>query len=159
MKRKIKILQPLSTYMMSSVIDEKDLEIIKMLENNARMPLTRIAEKVGMSDVAIRKRLKRLEDEGIIKGYRLRLDHSKLGYRARAIIGFNVEAARLLEVIKALTELPEVKFLAVTSGDHMVIVDYWAKDNIELEKFVNEIKNKYGARDVMPSLVLEMIKE
>ncbi|MEM0023098.1 MAG: Lrp/AsnC family transcriptional regulator [Thermofilaceae archaeon] len=144
---------------MSSVIDEKDLEIIKMLENNARMPLTRIAEKVGMSDVAIRKRLKRLEDEGIIKGYRLRLDHSKLGYRARAIIGFNVEAARLLEVIKALTELPEVKFLAVTSGDHMVIVDYWAKDNIELEKFVNEIKNKYGARDVMPSLVLEMIKE
>lgn len=159
MKRKIKILHPPSVYMMSSVIDEKDLEIIKMLENNARMPLTRIAEKVGMSDVAIRKRLKRLEDEGIIKGYRLRLDHSKLGYRARAIIGFNVEAARLLEVIKALTELPEVKFLAVTSGDHMVIVDYWAKDNIELEKFVNEIKNKYGARDVMPSLVLEMIKE
>jgi len=159
LKRKIKILHPPSVYMMSSVIDEKDLEIIKMLENNARMPLTRIAEKVGMSDVAIRKRLKRLEDEGIIKGYRLRLDHSKLGYRARAIIGFNVEAARLLEVIKALTELPEVKFLAVTSGDHMVIVDYWAKDNIELEKFVNEIKNKYGARDVMPSLVLEMIKE
>lgn len=144
---------------MSSVIDEKDLEIIKMLENNARMPLTRIAEKVGMSDVAIRKRLKRLEDEGIIKGYRLRLDHSKLGYRARALIGFNVEASRLLEVIKALSELPEVKFLAVTSGDHMIIIDYWAKDNIELENFVNEVKAKYGVRDIMPSLVLEMIKE
>ena len=144
---------------MSSVIDEKDLEIIKMLETNARMPLTRIAEKVGMSDVAIRKRLKKLEDEGIIKGYRLRLDHSKLGFRARAIIGFNVDAVRLLEVVKALSELPQVKFLAVTSGDHMVIIDYWAKDNSDLEKFINELKTKYNVRDVMPSLVLEMVKE
>ncbi len=144
---------------MSSAIDEKDLEIIKMLENNARIPLTRIAEKVGMSDVAIRKRLKKLEGEGIIKGYRLRLDHAKLGYRARAIIGFNVDATRLLEVVRTLREHPQVRFLAVTSGDHMVILDYWAKDNLELEKFIEELKAKYNVRDVMPSLVVEMIKE
>jgi len=144
---------------MSSIIDEKDLEIIKMLEKNARMPLTRIAESVGMSDVAIRKRLKKLEEGGIIKGYKLKLDHAKLGCRARAIIGFNVDASRLLEVVRSLSELPEVKFLAITSGDHMVIVDYWAKDNSELERFVNELKTRYGVRDVMPSLVLEVVKE
>lgn len=144
---------------MSSAIDEKDLHIIKMLENNARIPLTRIAEKINMSDVAIRKRLKKLEEIGIIKGYRLKLDHTKLGYRARAIIGFNIEASKLLEVIKTLSERPEVKSLAITSGDHMVVVDYWAKDNTELEGFVNELKTKYNVRDVMPSLVLEMIKE
>ncbi|MEM1508688.1 MAG: Lrp/AsnC family transcriptional regulator [Thermofilaceae archaeon] len=144
---------------MSSIVDEKDLEIIKLLEENARMPLTRIAEKIGMSDVAIRKRLKRLEDDGIIRAYRLRLDHAKLGYRARAIIGFNVEAGRLLEVVRSLSGNPNTKFLAITSGDHMVIVDYWAKDNAELEKFVNELKEKYNVKDVMPSLVLEIVKE
>ncbi|MEM2795075.1 MAG: winged helix-turn-helix transcriptional regulator, partial [Thermofilaceae archaeon] len=96
---------------MSSIVDEKDLEIIKLLEENARMPLTRIAEKIGMSDVAIRKRLKRLEDDGIIRAYRLRLDHAKLGYRARAIIGFNVEAGRLLEVVRSLSGNPNTKFL------------------------------------------------
>lgn len=144
---------------MSSIVDEKDLEIIKLLEENARMPLTRIAEKIGMSDVAIRKRLKRLEDDGIIRAYRLRLDHTKLGYRARAIIGFNVEAGRLLEVVRSLSGNPNTKFLAITSGDHMVIVDYWAKDNTELEKFVNELKEKYNVKDVMPSLVLEIVKE
>lgn len=144
---------------MSSLVDEKDLEMIKLLENNARMPLTRISEKIGMSDVAIRKRLKKLEEEGIIKAYRLRLDHMKLGYKARAIIGFNVDASKLLEVIRALSENPNAKFVAVTSGDHMVIVDYWAKDNTELEKFVDELKTKYNAKDIMPSLVLEMVKE
>lgn len=144
---------------MSSIVDEKDLEIIKLLEENARMPLTRIAEKIGMSDVAIRKRLKRLEDDGIIKAYRLRLDHTKLGYRARAIIGFNVEAGRLLEVVRALSSNPNARFLAITSGDHMVVVDYWARDNTELEKFVNELKEKYNVKDVMPSLVLEIVKE
>lgn len=144
---------------MSSIVDEKDLEIIKLLEENARMPLTRIAEKIGMSDVAIRKRLKRLEDDGIIKAYRLKLDHTKLGYRARAIIGFNVEAGRLLEVVRALSNNPNARFLAITSGDHMVIVDYWARDNTELEKFVNELKEKYNVKDIMPSLVLEIVKE
>lgn len=144
---------------MSSVVDEKDLEIIKMLENNARIPLTRISEKIGMSDVAIRKRLKKLEEEGVIKAYRLRLDHTKLGYRARAIVGFNIDASRLLEAVRALSENPSVKFLAITSGDHMVVVDYWAKDNAELEKFVNELKEKYQAKDIMPSLVLEVVKE
>lgn len=144
---------------MSALVDEKDLEIIRMLEENARMPLTRIAEKIGMSDVAVRKRLKRLEDTKIIKAYRLRLDHTKLGYRARALIGFNVDAPRLLEVVRSLAENPNVKFLALTSGDHMVILDYWTKDNIELEKFVEELKEKYRARDVMPSLALEIYKE
>ncbi|MCS7104938.1 MAG: Lrp/AsnC family transcriptional regulator [Thermofilaceae archaeon] len=144
---------------MSSIIDEKDLEILKMLESNARIPLTRIAEKIGMSDVAIRKRLKKLEDEGIIKAYRLRLDHTKLGYRARAIIGFNVEASRLLEVVRTLSENPNVKFVAITSGDHMVVADCWARDNMELEAFVNELKTKFNIRDLMPSLVLEMVKE
>ncbi len=144
---------------MSSIVDEKDLKIMKLLEENARTPLTRIAEKIGMSDVAIRKRLKRLEDDGIIKAYRLKLDHTKLGYRARAIIGFNVEAGRLLEVVRALSGNPNAKFLAITSGDHMVIVDYWARDNTELESFVNELKEKYNVKDVMPSLVLEIVKE
>jgi hypothetical protein len=41
----------------------------------------------------------------------------------------------------------------------MVIADYWAKDNAELEKFVNELKTKYGVKDLMPSLVLEVVKE
>ena len=144
---------------MSSIVDEKDLEIIKLLEENARTPLTRIAEKIGMSDVAVRKRLKRLEEEGIIKAYRLRLDHAKLGYRARALIGFNVEAGRLLEVVRELSENPNVKFLAITSGDSMVIADYWAKDNTELEKFVSELRSKYNIKDIKPSLVLEVVKE
>jgi len=143
----------------SALVDEKDLEIIRLLEKSARTPLTRISEKIGMSDVAIRKRLKRLEEEGVIKAYKLALDHTKLGYRARAFIGFNVEASRLLEVVRALAENPDVKFVAITSGDHMVIADYWAKDNAELEKFVNELRTKYGVKDVMPSLVLEVVKE
>ncbi|RLE85605.1 MAG: transcriptional regulator [Thermoprotei archaeon] len=144
---------------MSSVVDEKDLEIIRLLEENARMPLTRIAARVGMSDVAVRKRLKKLEEEGVIKAYRPKLDHAKLGYRARAIIGFDVDPARLLEVVKKLAEKPEVKFLAITSGDHMVMVDYWARDNKELESFIEELRSKYDVSDIRPALVLEVVKE
>lgn len=144
---------------MSSTVDEKDLELIRLLEENARMPLTRIAARVGMSDVAVRKRLKKLEDGGVIKAYRPRLDHAKLGYRARAIVGFDVDPARLLEVVKKLAEKPEVKFLAITSGDHMVMVDYWARDNKELENFLRELKSEYNVTDVRPALVLEVVKE
>jgi len=143
----------------SGVVDEKDLEIIRMLEENARTPLTKIAARLGVSDVAVRKRLRKLEEEGVIKGYKPKLDHAKLGYRARAIVGFDVEPEKLLEVAKAISGKPEVKFVAITSGDHMVMTEVWARDNEELRIFLEELASRYRAKNVRPAIVVEVVKE
>ena len=141
------------------MVDEKDIEILKILENNARVPLTRIATKLGISDVAVRKRLRKLEEEGVIKSYKVVFDHSKLGYRARAIVGFDLAPEKLLVTVKELAERPEVKWIAITSGDHMVLVEVWASDNDELSAFMKELSEKYGAERVKPSIIVEMVKE
>jgi len=140
------------------MLDEKDLLIIRRLEEDARTPITKIAAELGLSDVAIRKRLRKLEEGGVIRGYRAIVDNSKLGYRARAVIGFDLEPERLLGIVKELAQRPDVKWIAITSGDHMVLMEVWARDNDELAGFIRSLEEKHHAQRVRPAIVLDMVK-
>lgn len=78
---------------MSNVeLDEKDRRIIEVLKNNARTSYTEIAKILGLSDVAVLKRIRRLEQLGIIKRYTIVLDYKKLGYNIVSITGIDVNS-------------------------------------------------------------------
>jgi Lrp/AsnC family transcriptional regulator for asnA, asnC and gidA len=140
-------------------MDAKDLEIIRMLEEDARIPFLRIAKRLRMSESAVRKRVRRLEREGIIERYTISVNPQKLGYNAVAIVGLDAEPDKFLSVLNSLTQLLQVKRVVTSTGDHMIMAEVWAKDNRELSRLVTQqIAKLDGVKRVCPAIVLERIK-
>jgi len=140
-------------------LDEVDLKILKTLVDNARTPLTEIAESVGLSDVAVYKRVKKLERMGVIKKYTAVVDPAKLGYTKVSFTGVNVAPDALLSVVEALKEKDYVKFLAVATGDHAIVALIWARDSEELVKIHKEIESIPGVVKVYPCILLDVVKD
>ena len=140
-------------------IDEKDLKILKILINNARIPYSDLAKRIGLSDVAVIKRIRKLENMGLIKGYTLIIDQRKLGYNLVSITGIDVESEKLFEVINMLREIPNVKYISITSGDHSIMTVIWAKNSVEMTNIHNKISAFEGVKRVCPAIILDVIKD
>jgi len=141
------------------MIDEIDLKIIEILSRNARTPYVDIARELGISDVAVIKRIKKLESEKVIKKYTIIVDYTKLGYSKASITGINVEPDALLNVVEALKDKPYIKSLYITSGDHALIAVIYARDSDELSRIHKEISSIPGVSKVYPSVLVEVVKE
>ena len=142
-----------------SELDEKDLSILRLLRENSRMSYNEIARALNMSDVAVIKRIKRLEQLEIIKRYTVAIDPSKLGFNVVSITGIDVRPERLFHILSILKKKEYVDFLALTSGDHPIMAVIWARDNDELARIHDEISRLPGVERVCPALLLEIVKE
>ncbi len=140
-------------------LDEKDLKIVEILKRNARATFTEIAKEIGLSDVAVLKRVKNLEQKGIIKRYTIKLDNKKLGYTAISLTGLDVEPERLFDVINYLKDKDYVRYLALTSGDHTIMTVIWAEDSEELSDIHKKLSSLDGVRRICPAIVLELFKD
>ena len=142
-----------------ATLDPTDLKIIDILKRNARTPVLKMSGILGISDVAIKKRIKKMEDLGVIRGYTIKIDYPRLGYKGLAIVGLDVESSTLLEVARKLAERDNVKYVAISTGDHMIIATIIAKDNEELAAFIDELRKMKGVTKVCPAIVLEILKD
>lgn len=140
------------------MIDEIDLKIIKELLRNARATFKDIALKVGLSDVAVMRRIKKLENNGVILKYTAIVNPYEIGYSKISYTGINVKPERLIDVINILKTKEYVKYLAVTSGDHELIAVIWARNGDELVAIHDEIKRIDGVTHVYPAIVAHVVK-
>lgn len=141
------------------MVDERDMLIIDILQENARTPYTEIAARLGVGESAIRKRVKALEEEGIIEGYTIVVNPAKLGYNSISLVGLDVEPTHFLDVAIRMTEFPEVKFVATSTGDHMIMTEIWLKDGRALGEFIAEKIGKLeGVHRVCPAVIMEKLK-
>lgn len=140
-------------------IDEKDIEILKMLKKDARTPFTDISKRVGISDVAVKKRISKLEKRGVIRGYTALLDPSLLGYNAVSLTGIDTMPEFLFKVIDILKKKDYINTIYITTGDHMVIVEIWARDSQEMSNIIKEIESIEGVKRVCPAIVLDVIRK
>lgn len=140
-------------------MDERDKKIIDMLRENSRRPFTEIADEIGVSEATIRKRVERLEDEGVIEGYTVEVNPEELGYGTVALLGLDVEPEKLLEASERIAKIEEVKSVSTCTGDHMIMAEIWAEDNSHLGKIMSEeIGEIEGVKDLCPAIILEEIK-
>ena len=142
------------------MIDQKDKKIIEILQKNARIPNTEIAKMLGISESTVRKRINDLESKGVIKKYTAIVDPSKIGYNTVTILGVDVDPTKFLDVAKELAKLPEAKYVATSTGDHMIMAEIWTKDGQTLAELVsNRIGKIEGVKRICPAIILEKIKE
>jgi Lrp/AsnC family transcriptional regulator for asnA, asnC and gidA len=140
-------------------LDEMDRKIIRMLEEDGRKPFMEIAEKLGVSESTVRKRVLALQKEGVIKKFTVKFDPKTLGINTIAIAGLEVEPSKLLEIAQKLCDFSETKTVATSTGDHMIMTEIWAKDGKELAKFLAQIGALEGVKKLCPAIILEKLKE
>lgn len=94
-------------------IDEIDKKILILLTHDARLPYTKIAEKVGLTSMAVMNRVKRMEKEKLILGYRCALNLQKLGYTHQKIILYieNISPERKKTLIQYFRTCPNVVYI------------------------------------------------
>ncbi len=110
-------------------MDEIDHQILDTLIENARTPFTDIAKKLNVSAGTIHVRVKKMEEERIIKGATLSVDYEKMGYSFIAHIGIYLEkTAMTKEVIADLEKIPFVTIAYITAGKYNIFCKIRAKD-------------------------------
>ncbi len=140
------------------MVDETDLRILKILEADSSIPYTEIARRLGLSESTVRKRVASMLEEGVIRRFTVVLDPSKVGYNTVAIVGIDVEP-KLLEAAQRLAEIPEARYVATSTGDHMIMTEIWARDGRDLSRIISERVGRIeGVRRICPSIVLERFK-
>ena len=143
-----------------SALDEMDMKILKMLEADGRMPFTEIAEKLKVSESTVRKRVLSLQRRGVIKKFTIKVDPSKIGMKTVAVVGVDVDPPKLLEVTQKLCDFKEIKWVATSTGDHMIMTEIWTRDGRELTKLISEkIGTIEGVKKVCPAIILEKLKD
>ncbi len=140
---------------MVRISDKKLLEII---QRNARMKNTDIARELGVTEGAIRKRLKELEKRGVIKGYNAKIDIKALGYSIDTLIGVDTSPEAYIHIIENLKRKRNVIQLWTSTGDHMIMFRAWFENNDKMRSFVKALERTEGVVKVCPAILVEEIK-
>jgi len=135
-----------------------DEEIINILIKNARTPVLQIARMLNVNEGTVRKRIQKLEKEGVIEGYTIEVNPKKLGYEVVALIGIDTTPERYLSVIENLREDPIVKRAYSSAGDHMIMVECWFHNQSELSEYLRDLESREGVTRVCPAILIERIK-
>ena len=139
-------------------LDEKDKAIVNMLMANGRASFKEMARALGMSDVAVRKRVLKLESRGVILGYTAVVDPRALGFSVLALTGVDVEPGALIRIARELASKDYVKSAWITAGDHEIMLEIWAKDEEEMDAIIREISEMPGVLRVCPAVITDRLK-
>lgn len=117
-------------------LDKLDLQIIQHMMDDAMISYADLGKKLFVSGGTIHVRIKKLQEAGIVKGFRLNVDIKKLGYDVIAFIGIYLKESSLYDsVAKELQKMPEIVRLNYTTGNYSMFAEVNCKDIVQL-KFV-----------------------
>ena len=113
-------------------LNETDRKILKNLLEDARFSSRQIAKNVGVSVGTVLSRIKKLEDERLIKGYSVLLDHEKLGYELTVITEITVSKGRLVEMENEIAKNPNVCCVYDVTGltDAVIIAKFKTREDL-----------------------------
>lgn len=140
-------------------LDEIDQMIIEDLQEDGRRSFSEIAEKVGRTEVTVRRRVKKLRDEGYIKKFTVVLDPMKIGKRIRAIIRVKTAMKEATSISKSLQQFDEVNEAYFLDGACGLIMMVTVDDLTQLKQFLERrLGSVSGVGDAETCIVLEEIK-
>jgi len=139
-------------------IDEVDKAIIEALQEDGRLPYTKLAGVVGLSEAAVRHRVQRLIDAGVVQIVAV-TDPLMLGFRREAMIGLKVEGD-LREVADTIAAIPEVDYLVIVGGSFDILLEIVCEDDEHLLSLLNDkIRSIPGVRSTETFTYLRLYKQ
>jgi DNA-binding Lrp family transcriptional regulator len=140
-------------------LDAIDLQIIRALEEDSRVSLRKLAQRVGVTPNVLHNRLESLEDEGIILGYVPVVDSAKMGYALTAIIMIQVEGGHIIEVENEIAKESNVLSVYDITGEYDAIVFAKFRDNSSLNGYLKKLLTERFIKRTTTLIALNAVKE
>ena len=122
--------------MLIEKMDEVDLNILSILQEDARTPFTHIAEKLGVSDATIHLRVKKMEEAGLIEKYTVILNEEEFGKPVITYVLIRVDPGNVEEVCKRLLEIEEVYEISEIHERYDILVKVRGRDIEEVRNII-----------------------
>jgi Lrp/AsnC family transcriptional regulator, regulator for asnA, asnC and gidA len=139
-------------------LDEANRAIIEALQRDGRQPYGAIAQAVGLSEAAVRRRVQRLREAGIMQIVAV-TDPLQLGFTRQAMIGLSVEGD-VRVVADKLSALPEVDYVVMCAGSFDLLAEVVCEDDERLLQVLNDsVRSIPGVRATETFLYLKLAKQ
>lgn len=138
-------------------LDDADRAIIELLQADGRMPYTRVAAEVGLTEGAIRQRVQRLTDAGVMQIVAV-TDPLSLGVRRVAMVGVRV-TGDVEETAAAIAALTEVEYLIATSGRYDAMFEVIVDDDEHLMRLLSTLRRRKDVVEVESFVCLKVFKQ
>ncbi len=138
-------------------LDEVDRAIIERLQADGRIPYTRLATAVGLSEAAVRQRVQRLLDAGIMQVVAV-TNPLSVGYRRMAMVGVRTEGPSD-GIAAALQQMPDIDYLVVTAGSFDLMAEVVVGDDADLLDLTNRIRRVPGVQSTETFIYLDLVKQ
>ena len=139
-------------------IDDLDLEIINLLERDGRLPNTEVAKILNSSEATVRKRIKRLIEDGFIKVVAVR-NRAMLGYWTDGNIRLRVDTRKSKEIIEELKHLKGLWYIAHLTGAADFDLEFSVRTQDKLKELLAKVNEIDGVLSTAVSIRLELIKQ
>ena len=136
-------------------IDHLDKHILSVLQENCKLPLVKIGERVGLSAPSVIERIKKLEESGVIRGYTAILDARKLGKDITAFIGVSINHPKLITQFEtAIDGFEDIQECHHVTGEYTLLLKVKADNTSDLEEVIRQIRSLEGVERTETSVVL-----
>jgi Lrp/AsnC family leucine-responsive transcriptional regulator len=124
-------------------IDRVDWQLLIELQQNARLSYTELGRRVGLTAPAVAERIRRMEEAGIVEGYRVELNMGKLGRPLRALIRLAAGSAKSPDLLREIIRFPEVLECHLVTGEDRYILKVAVDSAQHLDRFIERM-GAYG---------------
>jgi Lrp/AsnC family leucine-responsive transcriptional regulator len=130
---------------MCAMLDERDLDILAALQDDARATYADVGQRVGLSASAVHDRVRKLEHAGVIRGYRAVVDPEALGLSVTALIAATpLDPQQPDDLPERIAELPQVEDCYSVAGEASYILKVRTHTTGELEELIRTLREKVG---------------
>ena len=143
--------------MTGTPLDDKDRAIIELLQADGRMPFTKVAAEVGLTEGAIRQRVNRLTEAGVMQIVAV-TDPLSVGVRRVALIGARVHGDAETTAL-ALVDMPEIEYLLATTGRYDLMFEVVADDDTHLMHLLSKLRSRPDIVEVEAFSCLKLFKQ
>ncbi len=133
------------------LLDETGWQLLHALQENARLSYSELGQRVGLSSPAVAERIRRMEDAGIITGYRVEINTARVGYPITAFIRMSIKGERCTRFSASAQEIPEILECYRVTGSDSLVMKVMVSSVEHLETLLDRL-SMHG--DLITSIVL-----
>ncbi|MDI2129948.1 Lrp/AsnC family transcriptional regulator [Yinghuangia seranimata] len=134
-------------------VDATDHELLRLLREDGRRTFSEMATEVGLSVAAVKRRVDRLRDIGVITGFTVQVDHAKLGWGIEAFTELRYAGSTTVqEIMRTTTGVPEVQAVFTIAGDPDALIQVRVRDIAHLQEVIDTLRrsgNVTGTKTLM----------
>ncbi len=138
-------------------LDDISRALIEMLQRDGRQSYASLAQSVGLSEAAVRQRVQRLIESGVIQIVAV-TDPTQVGFARQAMVGVRVEGDPVRPV-EQLESLPEVEYLVITAGSFDLLVEVVCEDDDHLLELICRIRQLPGVTSTETFMYLKLHRQ